>query len=816
MPKKILVIEDDRTVAKLLEDALTREGYEVKLELDGEWGVRTFESKGADLVILDVLVPNLIGFDVVRELRKSPKGKAVPIIILSGVYSAAGHKKKMVEEFDVIDYLDKPVDLRVLLPLVKAGLSGGGRPVPTLPPVATAKLSEDGKELGPDLSPLYRGQLEDTSFAQLLGLAYGARVTGSLMLRKSSVKKIVYLQHGTPVFVKSNLIEETLGRIMTKERLISPQENEAAIERMKVEGRKQGEILVEMGAISPHNLEFALERQLEVKLYDLFTWLEGKYLLNDRTEYEGTHVALSSSPIELIYEGVRRSMSPDRIGRELQKIRERIVVPSRDPTMRHQARQLEPEADQLLDLVDGRRTVEQILRLSKLDRAAASLLLYTLVSSTLLSLVGEAPSDELLQPRLERLHSDVVRRPTGTELISLDEDEVQPLRTGEVPIDGEELSRIQASRERARREVEEVEPRLFEEAALAEAEASREADEAELSGEVVSEAPAVEVPSVVVRAVAEPPPAPLPRPESVLEAPSPAPRFALSEEVRAQIRSRLEAEAESLGTKLPSRVSAPPAKRVSVPPVSREARELIERELARLGQELGETVRSLQRKNHFERLGLHRHSSKEEVEAAYQQVRRELTDRFALPQHATFDLRLLHEELLLLLVRARDALTHPVERTEYVRQLARGELDERGLARMHLAALAFEEGQALFQAQDFRAARNRFEIAAAQAPEEGVYLAYRAFSSYASEASEAAARRVLPELERAQELAPRLEEPYLFAAKLHEQLGARDRALENMKKALVCNPDCVEALAAVRAWAPEPEKKSGFLRIFTS
>lgn len=813
MPKKILVIEDDRTVAKLLEDALTREGHEVKLELDGEWGVRTFESKGADLVILDVLVPNLIGFDVVRELRKTQKGKAVPIIMLSGVYSAAGHKKKMVEEFDVIDYLDKPVDLRILLPLVKAALSGAKRPVPTLPPVATAKLTEDGKDLSPDLSTLFQGDLEHTSFAQLLGLAYGARATGALMLRKSSVKKIVYLQHGTPVFVKSNLIEETLGRIMIKERLISPQENEAAIDRMKREGRKQGEILVEMGAISPHNLEFALERQLEVKLYDLFTWLEGKYLLNDRTDYEGTHVALSSSPIELIYEGVRRSMSPDRIGRELGKIQTRIIVPSRDTTMRHQARQLEPEADLLLDLVDGRRTVEQILRLTQLERGAASLLLYTLVSSTLLSVVQEALPAEVVQARLDRLHSDVVRRPTGTELISIPEDEDDSPSAGAAPVEGDELERIKEARDKARREAEEARPELFRAAAEEEAEVSREADEAELSDQVIPREPAREVPEIVVRSLPEPPPPP-PRAESSAE-PS-APRFVLSDEVRAQIRSRLEAEAQSLGTKLPSRAGAPPAKRVSLPPVSKDARELIARELERLSHDLGETVRFYQQKNYFERLGLHRHSAAGEVEEAFERVRAELSQRFALPQHATFDLRLLHEELMLLLRRAKDALLHPVEREEYVRTLRSGELEERGLARMHLAELAFREGLALFEARDFRGARTRFEIAAAQAPEEGLYLAYRAFSSYASEEDDAAARRALPELERAQELSPRLEDAYVFAAQLHERLGARDRAMDNMKKALGCNADCVLALEAVRAWTPEPEKKSGFLRMFTS
>lgn len=818
MRKKILVIEDDRTVAKLLEDALTREGHEVKLEIDGEWGARTFEAKGADLIILDVLVPNLIGFDVVREIRKTQKGKAVPIIMLSGVYSAAGHKKKMVEEFDVIDYLDKPVDLRNLLPLVKAVLSGAQRPVPTLPPAATSHLTEDGKDVAPDLSTLFQGNLENISFAQLLGMAHGARASGALMLRKSSVKKIVYLQGGTPVFVKSNLIEETLGRIMLKERLITPGENEKAIDRMKREGRKQGEILVEMGAISPHNLEFALERQLEVKLYDLFTWLEGKYLLNDRTEYEGTHVALSSSPIELIYEGVRRSMSPERISRELQKIHERIVVPSRDSTMRHQARQLEPDSDLLLDLVDGRRTVGQLVRLSKLERGATALLLYTLISSTLLSLVDEALPAEVVKPRLERLHSEVPGRPSGTELISVDTDDMEPLRTGEVSTDTEEIAIMKAAREKARREAEEAAPQLFDEAAREEAEVSREADEAELSDEIPIPSPALEPASPVVRELPEPPPAPAVGAPPAEESPlgkDPA-RFVLSEEVRAQIRSRLEAEAESLATKLPSRASAPPAKRPSMPVMAPEARALIERDLERLRKELTEAVRNYGQRNYFERLGLHRHSPDSEVEPAFERVKREVADRYALPQHATFEIRLLYEELMLLLRRARDGLVHPVERQEYGHRLGGKELAERGLAKMHLAELAFKEGLALFRREDFRAARGQFEIATALAPEEGIYLAYRAFSSYSAENDDSSARRALEDLERAQDLAPRLDRAYVFAALLHEHLDARDQAIENMKKALGCNPDCVEALGAMKAWIPEPEKKSGFLRMFTS
>jgi tetratricopeptide (TPR) repeat protein len=253
-----------------------------------------------------------------------------------------------------------------------------------------------------------------------------------------------------------------------------------------------------------------------------------------------------------------------------------------------------------------------------------------------------------------------------------------------------------------------------------------------------------------------------------------------------------------------------------LPPISPEARALIERDLERLRTELVEAVRSLEQRSCFERLGLHRHSSVEDVQSAYEKVRRETAARFALPQHATFEIRLRHEELMLLLRRARDALIHPIERDEYVRFLGGAEFEERGLSKMHLAERAFLEGRSSFEQRDFRSARSQFEIASALAPEEGIYLAYRAFSSYSAEADDDAARRALKDLERAQDLSPRLDRAYVFAAMLHEQLGSRELAMDNMKKALGCNPDCVEALGSIRAWTPEPEKKSGFLRIFTS
>src|SRR5262245_38690677 len=115
MTKTILVIEDDKSVLLLLEDVLKSEGFDVRVERDGEWGLRTFQERNVDLVIVDVLIPKIKGFDLIGKLRETEKGRNLPIIVISGVYRAANHKERIVQKHRVVEYLDKPVDIDRLI-----------------------------------------------------------------------------------------------------------------------------------------------------------------------------------------------------------------------------------------------------------------------------------------------------------------------------------------------------------------------------------------------------------------------------------------------------------------------------------------------------------------------------------------------------------------------------------------------------------------------------------------------------------------------------------------------------------------------------
>ncbi|MBI2626120.1 MAG: response regulator [Candidatus Nealsonbacteria bacterium] len=84
MPKqKIVLIEDDETLAEVLYSELTEAGFDVSPAFDGKEGLKQAKEKKPDLVLLDLILPEMHGFEVLEELKKSPDTVNIPVIILS-------------------------------------------------------------------------------------------------------------------------------------------------------------------------------------------------------------------------------------------------------------------------------------------------------------------------------------------------------------------------------------------------------------------------------------------------------------------------------------------------------------------------------------------------------------------------------------------------------------------------------------------------------------------------------------------------------------------------------------------------------------
>ena len=116
--KNILVVEDDRALAGVLEYNLTSEGFSVTCAMDGQDALNQARSRTPDLVLLDVMIPVMDGVQVCRQLRSEVATRNTPIIMLT----AKGEETDQVVGFSVgaDDYVTKPFSVRVLLERVKA------------------------------------------------------------------------------------------------------------------------------------------------------------------------------------------------------------------------------------------------------------------------------------------------------------------------------------------------------------------------------------------------------------------------------------------------------------------------------------------------------------------------------------------------------------------------------------------------------------------------------------------------------------------------------------------------------------------------
>ena len=125
MREKILIIDDEPELVKAVQIRLETSGYEVEIAYDGQTGLKKAEEIKPDLILLDIIIPNVDGYEVCRELKDNPKTKNIPIIILS-----ASHQKDLenkCKKLDVTKIISKPFETNDLLDIINQTLKKRGR-----------------------------------------------------------------------------------------------------------------------------------------------------------------------------------------------------------------------------------------------------------------------------------------------------------------------------------------------------------------------------------------------------------------------------------------------------------------------------------------------------------------------------------------------------------------------------------------------------------------------------------------------------------------------------------------------------------------
>lgn len=125
MTGKILIIDSDRTICELLRMCLEKEGYSVIISNDGEEGLLKFAALKPDIILLEVVLPGLDGWQVCREIRKKSN---VPLIYITS--KSESFDKVLGLELGADDYIVKPFDIKEVIARVKAVLRRSAVNVP--------------------------------------------------------------------------------------------------------------------------------------------------------------------------------------------------------------------------------------------------------------------------------------------------------------------------------------------------------------------------------------------------------------------------------------------------------------------------------------------------------------------------------------------------------------------------------------------------------------------------------------------------------------------------------------------------------------
>ena len=123
---KILLIEDNEMNRDMLSRRLERRGYQVLIAVDGEQGVKMAQSEAPDLILMDMSLPVMNGWEAARQLKATSETRTIPIIALTA-HAMLGDREKAIEA-GCDDFDTKPIELPRLLDKIEALLAGKTAP----------------------------------------------------------------------------------------------------------------------------------------------------------------------------------------------------------------------------------------------------------------------------------------------------------------------------------------------------------------------------------------------------------------------------------------------------------------------------------------------------------------------------------------------------------------------------------------------------------------------------------------------------------------------------------------------------------------
>jgi hypothetical protein len=281
-----------------------------------------------------------------------------------------------------------------------------------------------------------KGNIKDSSIPKILVYLNRNRKTGTLKVRTPAFTKKVYLHKGDAVFASSTDEDDRLGETLTKVGKITMEQYDISVELLKKTGKRQGEILVELGYLTPQEIIWGVKYQIRDIIYSLFELQDAEYEFNEAEIASDEIITLKMSMANLIYEGVKRIHNLNSIRKELPDM-ESVLKLSMDPVSLFQDIVLSSMDKKMLFMIDGKKTVRELINISS-NSFQAMKSLYVLCSTGILEEKQNATEkaedavilddilkafhdeEDALRKRIDILYSNL-NRLSESELLEIDE-----------------------------------------------------------------------------------------------------------------------------------------------------------------------------------------------------------------------------------------------------------------------------------------------------------------------------------------------------------------------------------------------------------
>lgn len=252
----------------------------------------------------------------------------------------------------------------------------------------------------------FKGELSEYPVAKIFVELNKKRETGILSVSTPRFTKKVYFQNGDAIFAGSSLEDDRLGEMLLKWGKINLEQYHKSVELLKKTGKRQGQILVELGYLTPKELYHSVKTQVKEIIYSLFGLDHGEYEFIPGPLPTEEVITLRMSIGNLIYEGIKRSSNWSILKKQIPD----NLIPrlSSNPLSLFQEIEFSEMDKKILTLIDGKKTVKQIIDSSWMSPFDALKTLYTLYILEVIEEVKPAVEEELVTLSLDEIFKPVV------------------------------------------------------------------------------------------------------------------------------------------------------------------------------------------------------------------------------------------------------------------------------------------------------------------------------------------------------------------------------------------------------------------------